>query len=160
MLYGVLRDPVLLDCVEADLLQYYNIDVYSFFRGEITCRRLINLITQLPHDSRFSRRVRNDPLTSSEHLLLTVADNTRLTAYHAHYSAASQFGKKYAEIAKKGPKPTERPKYDTSVSPTEEPKKFLSGRELKKQLTERAGADRRGRQRVKTENEEGGVVGS
>lgn len=131
--YRVFNDPVLFECLEADLLENYGYDIYDYFRGKTYCRRLVTMIFQLPNDSRLSRRVRNDPLMTSEHLLLSAVDFLNRIAFESmNLTSATVGGKIYKkDIQKHVPKPTPRPTYD---SPTEEEKpkrKFLSGRELK-----------------------------
>lgn len=131
--YRVLNDPVLFECLEADLLEVYGYDIYDYFQGKTYARRLMTMVLQLPNDSRLSRRSRNDPLMTSEHLLITAVDFLNRIAFESMNLTSATVGSKIykKDIQKHIPKPTSRPTYD---QPTEEDKpkrKFLSGRELK-----------------------------
>ncbi len=136
MVYGVLKDPVLLDKLEADLLSEYGVDLYSFFRGEMSFRRLYSLVLNLPEDSRISKWIRNDPLDTNTHLLMSVVDGVNLNNYQTYYVASSDIGKDYKKIFKSAPKPQKRPKFIEDAAVEEKPR-FLTGRELKGVLAER-----------------------
>lgn len=128
MLYGVLKDPVRFPLLEADLLQYYNIDIYDFYRGKIYVRRLVDLMISLPPDSRLLKRERNDPLDVNHHLMMNVVDAMNLMNFQTYYVAAGAMGKEWKKIFKNAPKPGDRPKLVEEEKPK---KKFLTGAELK-----------------------------
>ncbi len=127
MLHGILKDPVLFSALEADLLQHYNVDIYTFFREEMYVRRLINLILNLPADSRLIKRQRNDPIDLTHHTTMSVVDALNLLNFQMYYVAAAGIGKDWKKIFKNAPKPGERPVYVEVEKPK---KQFMTGRQL------------------------------
>ncbi len=138
MVYGVLKDPILRSKFEADIIQYYpGQDLYDFYRGEMYFRRLWVMFSELPVDSRTSKYIRNDPLNTSEHLLLSVVDGINLVNFHTFYDAAAGVGKDWPKISKKSPKPAERPKFFEEES-NKPKKKFTPIREAQAILSSAA----------------------
>lgn len=127
-MHRVLRDSVLFAELEADLIQYYNFDIYDFIRGDVYVRRVISLMLSLPADSRFMKRQRNDPLDLSQHSEATIIEALNLLNFQAYYIAAAGVGKEWKKIFKKAPKPGSRPKYIEEEKPKSQ---FMTGRELK-----------------------------
>jgi hypothetical protein len=66
-------------------------------------------MNELPSSSRLAKEIRNDPLSSEEHLLLTIVDILTTVAYQTSISAAGAAGDEYRRIMKDAPKPIERP---------------------------------------------------
>lgn len=132
MLHWIFKDPVLLSQLEADFIQYYNLDIYSFLRGEIYCRRMCELVMNLPEGSRVAKKLRNDPLNTQDHLLMTLVDGINFLNFQNYYIAAGAIGKDYKKILAKAPKSMKRPTYDKEEA---KPKKvFVSGRDLKQMM--------------------------
>lgn len=123
---------MLLGKAEADFFQFYHLDIYLYFRQEMSIRRMADLIIELPDESRLSRWFKNDPLVTRDHLLLNVVEALNFLNYQNYYVASGAVGgKEYKKIIKGAPKPIERPHY---AEPPKEKKKFVSGSELKKML--------------------------
>lgn len=119
-----MKNPLQLSLLEADFFQYYHIDIYDFIRGKISCRRVCDLLLNLPDESRLLKRIRNDPMTSQEHLMMSVVDALDLLNYQTYYVAASNIGKDYRKAWGKAPKPGERPTYEKPKE--EKPKKVFT----------------------------------
>ena len=119
------------------MFEYYGIDIYDFIRGRVACRRMVSLIEQLPSDCRLSRRIRNDPLTASEHLEMSMLDTLGLVAYFGKFAALGGIDKKaHKEILKNAPTPSDRPQYVKEQKVKKE-KVFMSGRDFQAMVSGR-----------------------
>lgn len=91
--------------IEADLLSRYGIDIYAYHRGEISTRRMLNLIRRLPPDSELGKAI-NGPSADwsrEEHLLALLADRVSELTW-VFICANSEEGE-----APERPKPIPRP---------------------------------------------------
>jgi len=125
-----LDDGTLSRKLEADFRQFYYADLGDLFREDssMTVRWVIDMIEELPDESRFVQQIRNDPLVVGDHLLIMIFDVLNQIFYQTSLSAAQALGKEYRKYSNKAPKPIERP----TITPIEKPKpKFLTGAELK-----------------------------
>jgi hypothetical protein len=117
--------------LEADFRQIYHADLRDLFDedSEMTIRWVIDMIDELPSDSRFAKELRNDPLSVMEHYQLETVDVINQLLYQASLSAAAALGKEYKNYANKAPKPVDRPKIH---EPEEKPKqRFATIHELR-----------------------------
>ena len=94
--------------VEADLQRYYGLQLSAAFTGELSWRRLLNLVTNLPEESALSRR-RVGPWGLSEQLLAATVDELRVANWQR-----AQIGTKERI---KPPKPIPRPGVDEKQKP-------------------------------------------
>lgn len=97
------------EALEADLLRHYGVDIYAYHRGEISSRRLINLIRRLPPDSELGREMHGEAAewSRTDHLLAILAD--RIADLHWAFVCAN------SENPPGRPEPLPRP----GVAPTE-----------------------------------------
>lgn len=57
------------------MLRFYNLDIGDWWRGDLSSRRVLLLLEQLPEDSSFFRaRYTGDRWTETQHLLAFIAD--------------------------------------------------------------------------------------
>lgn len=114
--------------MEADLRQYYNVDIRDLFdkKSKVTARLICDLIYQLPDTSRFAKLTTDDAFDINQHLLASIVDVLSQVAFQASISAAAQAGKEYKKISKKAPKPMDRP----SVKPKKVVRKFAKTADL------------------------------
>lgn len=128
-LHTLNHEPELAEKIEADLRQYYNINLSDVFRpgSGVTLRHVLNLVEQLPGESRFMKHVRDDGFAMEEHLLASMLDTLVQIQYQTSIAAAVGAQKEYSKLMRKAPKPLERP----TIKPKPKKKyKFLSTREL------------------------------
>lgn len=77
-------------------------------------------MAQLPRESRLFRIISDEPITFDEHLLMSIIDAARQTAYFASVSAMAGIDKKYrAKVLNDAPDPIRKP-------PEESKKKVLN----------------------------------
>ncbi len=116
--------------LEADFRQYYHADLRDIFDPDsgMTVRWVLDMLIELPVDSRFSKNMRNDPLDVNDGLLLEVINQLNQVFYQTSLSASAAIGKSYKKYMKDAPKPIEHPKI---VEEKKEKPKFLTGKELK-----------------------------
>lgn len=114
--------------MEADLRQYYNVDIRDLFdkKSNVTARLVCDLISQLPDTSRFAKLASDDAFDINQHLLASIVDALSQVAFQASISAAAQAGKDYKKVSKKAPKPMERP----TVKPKKVVRKFAKTADL------------------------------
>lgn len=96
----------------------------------MTVRWVIDMIDELPYDSRFMKDLRNDPLDSVDALQVMIMDTLNQILYQASLSAAADLGKEYKKYAKKAPKPIKRPQ----IREEKEPQRFATIQELKSMM--------------------------
>lgn len=115
--------------IEADFRQYYSCDLRDLWVDEspVTVRWVIDMIDELPYDSRFVKDLRNDPLNGSDNLQLMIVDALNQILFQSSLSAAADLGKEYKKYVKKAPKPIERPQ----IREDKKEKRFVSIHELK-----------------------------
>ena len=116
----ILCDPVLCRKLEADFRQYYQADLRDVFdpAGTMTVRWAMDMLEELPLESRFVQDMVNDPLTTDEHILLNIFEMLEQIFYQVSLTAAKTLGKEYRKFIDKGPKSVPRP----TVRPIEKPK--------------------------------------
>lgn len=125
-----MKDPGLFGKLEADFLEYYNIDILDLYRDDtaLSIRRAVSLYALLPVDSRTIKDIRNEVLSIDQNLTLSVLELLSSVSYQTSIVASGTVDKKsYKEAMKNAPKRIERP---TLREKPKEKKKFLSGREL------------------------------
>lgn len=108
--------------LEADLQEYYSVDLVDYFRGRLTLRKLLVLVTTL----RPGARIYED-WSQAEHLAADQVDLLNLIVWQNYYIAGSLVGKKL----KKPPKPIRRPadrSKPIKFAKTDDLKAFLSAR--------------------------------
>jgi hypothetical protein len=93
----------------------------------MTVRWVIDMIDELPYDSRFVKNLRNDPLDNADNLQLMIVDALNQILYQASLSAAADLGKEYKKYANKAPKPLKRPQ----IREEKETQRFVTIQELK-----------------------------
>lgn len=118
--------------LEADLTQYYGADLRDLFdpNSKMTVRWVISHLINLPEDSRIHKHFRNDAFDSDQHLLATIVDLLKSTAYWSSVNAAAQVGKDFQKAVKGAPKPMERP----TILPEEKKKQFTPIREARAKM--------------------------
>lgn len=124
--------------VEADFLQYYGTDIRLLFGEDpmITPRWCSDMLYQLPYESRFMKAVTKteDQFTLDQHLLANLQDALDQIRFETSVSAMAAAGKEYQKVAKKRPKPMERP---GTKKPEKKKPRFITGRELKERMGQR-----------------------
>lgn len=86
-------------------------DLLDLYRPEATLsvRKLYTLFVGLPPSSRVMREIGNDPLTTHEHMYISVMDALASINYQSSITAAGTVGDEYRSVMDDAPKPTERP---------------------------------------------------
>lgn len=134
-----MRDEDARDALEADFQQYYNLDLFKevdlsngVYRptSQMSLRRVANLTSSLPTDSRIIKLVRNDPFDHRDHLLANIIDLLTRVDYWTNVVARGTVDE--ASIFDNVPEPMKRPKIKEEPEPEAEKEEiqFMTGREL------------------------------
>ncbi|GAA3473884.1 hypothetical protein GCM10018965_084370 [Nonomuraea roseola] len=112
------------DAVEADLHRYYQIDLLDLYRGKLSVRKLIALLSGLPRGSALHIATEGDAATwsTSDYLLANAVDYLAI----GNWLFVSANSKKGA----RNPRPEPVPRPGSQKKTQEEPRRFASAKEV------------------------------